>query len=544
VEKAMVCACEDVSVHDVDEAIAHGFSDIESLKRYTGLGTGPCQGKSCTAAAVRLCATRAAAVRQGRGGVAGAAVEAPAQAEPRSGAAPRRREVLVPFRARPPQTPTALCDYAGLPLEELPAPAAATPHQQRARSREPVVAPPPPSPQRPLLAGLDQPGLPLLMSPLPERAEVVIIGGGIMGLALAYQLAGKGQRPLVLERGYLCAGASGRNGGGVRAQWTTPTLIELAKESIDFMGRFAQELGINVWLRKGGYLFLAHDAETVKRVEQGAELHRKHGLPTRIISPGEACELVPELDRSRFLAASWNPEDGVVFPWPFLWGYADGARKRGAQIETFTQVTGLEVAGGRVRAVRTDRGTVQADRVVIASGAWSPQISRLAGIELPNQPYRHEIVSSEPLKPFLGPLVSMLGTGLYFSQSMRGEIVGGMGDPMEPPGLNQSSSLRFLTRYARALTEIMPRVGQVKLLRQWAGCYDVTPDHSPILGETPGAAGLLQMSGFVGHGFMMAPAVARRMADWMGGAQDEMFERYSLRRFSEGRLEHESFIIG
>ncbi len=163
---------------------------------------------------------------------------------------------------------------------------------------------------------------------------------------------------------------------------------------------------------------------------------------------------------------------------------------------------------------------------------------------LPNVPYRHEIVSSEPLKPFLGPLVSMLGTGLYFSQSMRGEIVGGMGDPSEPPGLNQSSSLRFLARYARALTEVLPRAGNVKLLRQWAGCYDWTPDHSPVLGETPGVAGLLQMSGFVGHGFMMAPAVARRMAAWMAGAQDEIFERFNLRRFAEGKLIHESFIIG
>jgi sarcosine oxidase subunit beta len=138
----------------------------------------------------------------------------------------------------------------------------------------------------------------------------------------------------------------------------------------------------------------------------------------------------------------------------------------------------------------------------------------------------------------------MLGTGLYFSQSMRGEIVGGMGDPTEPPGLNQGSSLRFLARYARALTELMPRLGHIKLLRQWAGCYDVTPDGSPILGETPGAPGLLQMSGFVGHGFMMAPAVARRMAEWMGGAKDELFDRFNVSRFAEGRLEKETMIIG
>ena len=494
-DKAIVCACEDVTIHEIELAIGRGYGDVESLKRYTGLGTGPCQGKSCLVGAVRICLAK---------GVV-------------------QPDALAPFRARPPQTPTPMATYAGLP-------------DAITESAPTVVE----SVKRPLSKGPS-----LVRAPLPERADVVIIGGGIMGLALAWNLAGLGaQKILVLERGYLCEGASGRNGGGVRAQWGTPTLIELAKESIAFMGRFAQELGINIWLRKGGYLFLAHDDETVGRIEAGAALHKKHGLATRIITPDEASEIVPELDTRRFLAASWNPEDGVVFPWPFLWGYADGAVKRGAQVEPFTRVTGLEVAKGAVRAVQTDRGRVATDRVVIAAGAWSPEVARLAGVELPNQPHRHEIVSSEPLKPFLGPLVSMLGTGLYFSQSMRGEIVGGMGDPREPAGLNHSSSLRFLSRYSRALTEIMPRVGNVKLLRQWAGCYDVTPDHSPILGETAGVSGLLQMSGFVGHGFMMAPAMGRRMAEWMGGAKDDIFERFSLRRFAEGRLEKETFIIG
>jgi sarcosine oxidase subunit beta len=494
-EKAIVCACEDVSVHDVESAIERGFGDIESLKRYTGLGTGPCQGKSCQAAAMRICEQRNAVPVEAR----------------------------VPFRARPPFTPAALSHYAGLP-EQIIGDRIATAGLRPTWGTGPHPLQP---------AGK-----------LPDKADVVIIGGGVMGLSLAWNLTWKGLKVVVLERGYLCEGASGRNGGGVRAQWATPTLIELAKESIDFMAHFAQVLGINIWLRKGGYLFLAHDDETVKRIEESVALQRRHGLPTRVISPGEAGGIVPELDTSKFVAAAWNPDDGVVFPWPFLWGYADGARKRGALIETFTRVTGIDVLGGRVTGVSTDRGRIAADRVVIAAGAWSPTVAKLAGVSLPNVPYRHEIVSSEPLKPFLGPLVSMLGTGLYFSQSMRGEIVGGMGDPNEEPGLNQSSSLRFLTRYSRALTDIMPRTGSVKLLRQWAGCYDVTPDHSPVLGETPGVAGLLQMSGFVGHGFMMAPAVARRMAEWMGGAKDEIFDRFNLQRFADGRLEKETFIIG
>ncbi len=292
-QKTIVCACEDVTVHEIDAAIAQGYGDIESLKRYTGLGTGPCQGKSCAAAAMRICAERR--------------VVPP--------------EAQVPFRSRPPQAPTPLATYAGLP-----------PEITSARVAQPGLRPTWGEGPHPL-----QP-----RAPLPERVDVVIIGGGIMGLALAWNLAASGgQKILVLERGYLCEGASGRNGGGVRATWGTPLLIELAKESIAFMGRFAQELGINVWLRKGGYLFLADDEETARKLEQGAELQKRHGLATRMIAPGEASEIVPQLDASKFIAASWNPDDGVVFPWPFVWGYADGARKRGAQVETFTRVTGL-----------------------------------------------------------------------------------------------------------------------------------------------------------------------------------------------------------
>ena len=194
-------------------------------------------------------------------------------------------------------------------------------------------------------------------------------------------------------------------------------------------------------------------------------------------------------------------------------------------------------------AVRTDRGRVACEEVVVAAGAWSKEVAALAGVALPNRPTRHEILVTEPLKPWLGPLVSVLGSGLYFSQSLRGEVVGGMGDPKEPEGVVQGSTLRFLARFARAATALVPALAGVQVVRQWAGCYDVTPDNNPVLGPA-GFPNFHQLSGFVGHGFMMAPAVARRMAAWMGGADDEIFQRYNLRRFAEGRLIRETFIIG
>jgi sarcosine oxidase subunit beta len=350
---------------------------------------------------------------------------------------------------------------------------------------------------------------------------------------------------VVLDKSYLCAGASGRNGGGVRMQWGTPSNIELAKRSIELMKQFAGEMGINIWLRQGGYLFLAKSRAIAERLERGAALHNRHKVPTQILTPDAARDVVPELSMKGVVACAYNSEDGVIFPWPFLWGYAQACQKRGVKVETFTTVTGFEVTQGKISKVKTDRGDIRCETVVLAAGAWSPEVADLVGVKLPNEPHRHEILSTEPLKPFLGPLVSVLDSGLYFSQSMRGEIVGGMGDPKEPPGLFIGSTLRFLSRFSRALMEQMPRVGRIKVLRQWAGCYDVTPDNNPILGRTPGLPNLLHMSGFVGHGFMMAPAVAERMAQWMvTGERDELFTRFDLNRFSRGTLEREDMIIG
>ena len=495
--KTFVCACEDVTLAEVRRAFAAGHRDMESVKRYTGLGTGPCQGKSCVALAARELL--------------------------RLGAT---REEAAPFTVRPPVQPVALGALAAIEPARL--------------GRDPGVPLSTPTSTSTTTTAA-HPGV----DPLPARADVVIVGGGIFGLALAYELGRRGVSDvLVLERGYLNAGASGRNGGGVRAQWSTPAMIRLARRTLAIMDRFAVDMGVNVWLRRGGYLFLAPTREQVALIERNAKLHAREGLRTRVIGPAEALAIVPQLDASRFLAASWNPDDGVVFPWPFLWGYADRARALGARVAPFTRVTGFDVAGPRVTAVRTDRGRVECDTVVVAAGAWSKEVAALAGVRLPNRPTRHEILVTEPLKPWLGPLVSVLGWGLYFSQSLRGELVGGMGDPEEPEGVVQGSTLRFLARFARAATALVPALAGVTVVRQWAGCYDVTPDNNPVLGPA-GFANFHQLSGFVGHGFMMAPAVAELYADFLAGrCQDELIERFGVERFARAALPREDFTIG
>jgi sarcosine oxidase, subunit beta len=384
--------------------------------------------------------------------------------------------------------------------------------------------------------------------PLPATAEIVIVGGGVIGLAIAYYLAKRGLTDVVVvERGYLAEGASGRNGGGVRQQWSTELNIRLMQESVELCRRFAVDIGVNVWFRQGGYLFLARSSAEVARLERNIALQNRCGVQTRILEPRGALAIVPELNLSGVVAAAYNPTDGILFPWPFLWGYARQAAAHGARIFTQTPVTGLE-RQKRGYVVHTPRGAVTARRVVNATGAWSPKLAQMIGVEIPTYPIRHEICSSEPLKPFLRPMVSELSSGLYCSQSMRGEIVGGVTIPGHDPTYGMGSTLEFLATYARRLVRLIPILGEIKILRQWAGPYDQSPDGNPILGAPPGHPDFFLACGFVGHGFMMAPIVGKLYGEWLtGAAPHEIFGRYTLERFAGGatiQYEKEDFNIG
>jgi sarcosine oxidase subunit beta len=381
--------------------------------------------------------------------------------------------------------------------------------------------------------------------PPKRECDVAIVGGGVMGLGIAYQLSKRGlDDVVVLERGYLAQGASGRNGGGVRMQWSTEQNVRLMQESIELCRGFAQEIGVNVWFRQGGYLFLAKHPHEVPIMQKNVELQNRCGVPTRMLTPVEAGELVPELDVRKIVCACYNPKDGVLFPWPFLWGYAHQALARGVEVHLYTAVHAIERDGDGFR-LQTQKGPLRARRVINAAGAWSPEIARMVGVELPNKPHRHEILSTEPLKPFLTPMVSVLSSGLYFSQSMRGEIVTGITVEDHAQGIQMGSRLKFLTTLAREMVSLVPRFADIKVLRQWAGPYDVSPDGHPILGEPPGVPGFYLACGFVGHGFMMAPIVAKLYAEWLtGGPKHDLFERCRLQRFAEGKMEKESMILG
>jgi sarcosine oxidase subunit beta len=388
-------------------------------------------------------------------------------------------------------------------------------------------------------------------------ADIAIVGAGVMGLALAYNLASekkaRGTRIVVVDGHYLAWGASGRNGGGVRQQWSTEMNVRLMQESMDICAHFAKRMRINVWMRRGGYLFLARTQAAARRLERNVAVQARCGLGTQMIAPEEARALVPELDTDRTVAACYNPTDGIVFPWPFLWGYAHAAAKLGVEIHTKTPVTAIERRAGGAFRIVTPAGAFAAQRIVCAAGAWSPEVAQLVGASLPNRPQRHEILSTEPLKPFLKPMVTVSETGLYVSQSLRGELVGGITLPDEPARdedgqVRLGSRLAFTTTMARALVELMPRLGHVKVVRQWAGPYDVSPDGDPIVGELPDVPGFHVVCGFRGHGFMMAPVVARHLAAHLqGGPSHEFLSAWTPARFATGappRAGSENMFIG
>lgn len=386
--------------------------------------------------------------------------------------------------------------------------------------------------------------------PLPAKVDVAIVGGGVMGLCIAYHLADLAKlRIAVIERSYLASGASGRNGGGVRMQWSDPGNVALMVESIRIFRALAQELEINTWFRQGGYLFVARNSASEHALTESIQLQRDAGATTRTLGPSDIKRLVPDLSTEGVWMAAYNPDDGVVFPWALVWGYAQQAIRRGVRVRTHTNVVELTSTPSGYRLALSSGETLEAGTVINATGAWSPILNAQLGIELPNQPQRHEILSSEPLKPFLDPLVVDLTLGLYVSQSTRGELVTGITMPESatvPDDVDLDHSLAFLRHLARGLIRLIPRTAALKVLRQWSGPYDVSPDGDAIVGPSPGHPRVIQMCGFTGHGFMMAPAVGQLLArSLVRGESHPMLERWSPARFRTGsRPRREGLIIG
>ncbi|MFC1683140.1 NAD(P)/FAD-dependent oxidoreductase [Candidatus Zixiibacteriota bacterium] len=380
---------------------------------------------------------------------------------------------------------------------------------------------------------------------MKKRADAVIIGGGVCGCGLAYCLAKRGfQDVVVVEREYLASGATGRCGGGIRQQWSTEENARLAMESVRLFQQLDQELDYETEFTQGGYLILAYTEEEVEQYKRNVAMQQKLGLDVRFVDAKEAREIAPHLNTDGVLCATHCPSDGSANPFFVTQAYAEAAKRLGVQIELFAPVVDIKQSGGKIRSVITPGGEIETPLVVNAAGGDSVPLARMAGLELPIVPTRHEIMVTEPVDPFFTTMVISFRHGVYFRQERRGGIIMGYGDPEEEPGFMIDSSLNFLRTMSRKILSLMPALHQVKVVRQWAGLYDTTPDALPILGPVDQIEDFIQVNGFSGHGFMLAPKVVDLLAQFITGEKlDLPIDRLHLSRFESGEISRDLSVV-
>ncbi|MEE9269814.1 MAG: FAD-binding oxidoreductase [Candidatus Krumholzibacteria bacterium] len=379
-----------------------------------------------------------------------------------------------------------------------------------------------------------------------QRAEVVVIGGGVNGLACAYNLAKSGMTDIVvLEKGYLGTGATGRCGAGIRQQWGMEENILLARESVKIFEQLSDELGFNTFFRQGGYLILISDEKEYELIKSTIPKQNKLDVPTRMMTRQEIVSFVPGINVDGLLGGAYCPTDGTAYPYAVLWGYGEAARKRGVDIKlnrTVTEVSQLDRGGYRIV---TNEDTYEAPIMINVAGARTKDIAAQLGINIPTEPHLHEIAVTEAVKAFLEPMIISLKKGFYFSQSLRGEIVGGIGDDHQEPTYSNASSADFLFKYASALRETIPALGKIRIIRQWAGLYDMSPDARPIIGTVDGYDGYYHACGFSGHGFMLSPIIARLLCERITTGETSIpIDNLSLSRFSGGTLVKDPYVVG
>ncbi|KAA0005577.1 MAG: FAD-binding oxidoreductase [Thermoplasmata archaeon] len=380
-----------------------------------------------------------------------------------------------------------------------------------------------------------------------KKTDVVIIGGGVNGCSLAYNLAKRGIDVTLFEKKYLSSGATGACGAGIRQQWSTRENALLAIESVKIFEKLSRELGEDIEFRQGGYLIMVHDEEEMKQAEKNVSMQRSLGLKVDILEPDEINDIVPILDVKGINAvgATFCPSDGHANPFKTTFAYANAARKLGAKLYTHTTVNKIRVKDGTVVGVSTDKGFIKTSVVVNAAGVWSRDIARLTGVKLPNVPFRKEIMATERFKLLFEAMVISFKDGIYFSQQREGQIVGGIPIPGEKSGYKTMPTFAFLQHMAKTLTRYAPVLKHVNMLRHWTGFYDVTPDARPILGETPGIKGFIQCNGFSGHGFMISPMVTKILTEYIvDGRTSDILEKLSLNRFKGKKIDREMSVVG
>ncbi len=372
--------------------------------------------------------------------------------------------------------------------------------------------------------------------------DAVIIGGGVHGLATAYYLArDHGMRSIaVLERAYIGSGGSGRNTAILRSNYLTPEGVRFYDRSVKLYEHLAADLNYNVMFSQRGHLTLAHNDASLRTMRWRTEVNKLQGVDSEVVDADRVKELVGHLDTSSetrypILGALYHPPGGIVRHDAVVWGYARAADAHGVHIHQQTEVTGIDVAHGRVTGVQTNRGRIATPVVLNATAGWSSLVSHMAGVEMPVQTFPLQAAVTEPVRPFLDTVVVSGTLHVYVSQTDRGELVFGASvDPFASYSVR--GSLEFTEGIAGHVLELMPALARMRLLRQWAGLCDMTPDYSPIMGPTP-VEGFYVDVGWGTYGFKAGPVSGEAMAACLAeGKPPEIISAFGLDRFGEGRL--------
>jgi sarcosine oxidase, subunit beta len=379
-------------------------------------------------------------------------------------------------------------------------------------------------------------------SSIPDRAEVVIVGGGVMGASAAFHLAEAGVTDIVLlEADQLSCGSTSKSAGGVRLQFSDEVNIALALRSMDAFERFGERPGAEIGLRQVGYLFLLTDPADVPIFEANTALQNSMGVPSRMITAAEAGQLSPLAVVDDVLAASICMRDGHATPDAVVLGYATAARDMGATVLTRSPVTAIDVDGGDITAVHTPRGTIRTSTVIDVAGAWSPHIAAMVGVDLPVQPVARPIWYTEPMpnRPDKVPMTIDFTTGFYFHIEGPG-LLFGMADPEQPPGFDAPMRPDWLEVVGDVVAHRAPGLLEVGIAGGWHGYYETTPDHNALIGEVADVSRFLYATGFSGHGFLLGPAVGEVLRDLVLGHTPAVdVSRFDVARFvGDTRPEH------
>ena len=379
--------------------------------------------------------------------------------------------------------------------------------------------------------------------PLRDSYDVVIIGGGGHGLGAAYYLAKEHgiTNVAVLEKGYLGRGGTGRNTAIVRSNYLTPQGAEFYQASVDLFQGLSRELDLNLFYSERGHFTLAHSQASLRTQRWRAEVNKQLGIDSELVTPAEIKQMVPEIDlqcggdQPPIHGALYHPPGAIARHDAVAWGYARGAGQRGVEIHQQTAVTGIEVRDGAVCGVHTDKGFVKTQKVLSAVAGWTTSITEMVGLRTPLVIHPLQALVTEPLKPWLNHIVVSASLHLYVSQSSRGELVAGASlDPYEL--ISMRSSLDFAEGTAGHLIDLFPMLGDIKVLRQWAGLCDMTPDFSPIMGTTP-IEGFYLDAGWGTWGFKATPISGLTMAHTVATGQDHaLIQPFNVSRFLDFKL--------